>query len=782
MDRTINLAGTLGEITFGSKARVLQKLKDVVGSAQILPLFAFSISEWQINKDLILKKIESTFGHIPLIIRSSSFQEDNAIRSNAGKFLSIKNVSLSNAAESISRVISSYGIYNPEDEVLIQPMLQGVKASGVAFSHDPNTASPYRVINWSENSDTSLVTNGLGGKIYQSAAKSIFSPPKKLVQVFALLEELLELFKGYPIDIEFAITNNNGKDNLWLLQVRPLLVNCNLQSEISQFETLKFIENKINEGFKPHPFLFGNQTVYGVMPDWNPAEIIGIRPRPLALSLYQDLITDSIWAYQRNNYGYRNLRSFPLMPHFFGLPYIDVRVSFNSFIPNDLNAPLAERLVNYYLQRLINEPDLHDKVEFEIVFSCYSLDLPQRLSQIDNKFFSDDEQAEIIQSLRNLTNKLIDPKEKTWIGDFEKLEVLQVRRDLILNSDRDVFDKIYWLLEDCKRYGTLPFAGLARIGFVAIQMLKSLVNTGIFSSEDYDKFVLSVPTISSELNTDRFYLDKMSFLAKYGHLRPGTYDITSPRYDKAPELYFDWNKKTTPPKIKETFEVDSIKLNEIKKILDHNQIYSDPKNFINFIKLGIQYRELSKFYFTKNLSDALELISEVGESLDISRDELSYINISTFYDLYKNASNKKELIMKDIKAGKFRYEETLKISLPPLISSKENIWSYEWPIVSPNFITQKKIMGPVVDYKNRDQLKGAIVCIQSADPGFDWLFSYPIAGLITAWGGCNSHMAIRAGELGLPSVIGAGSYLYKKWSLAEHLSIDCAARKVEIVS
>ena len=35
--------------------------------------------------------------------------------------------------------------------------------------------------------------------------------------------------------------------------------------------------------------------------------------------------------------------------------------------------------------------------------------------------------------------------------------------------------KIYWLVEDCKRYGTLPFAGLARAGFVAKQLLDSFV-------------------------------------------------------------------------------------------------------------------------------------------------------------------------------------------------------------------------------------------------------------------------------------------------------------------
>ena len=35
------------------------------------------------------------------------------------------------------------------------------------------------------------------------------------------------------------------------------------------------------------------------MPDWNPAEIIGIRPKPLDLSLYKELITDHVWAKNR---------------------------------------------------------------------------------------------------------------------------------------------------------------------------------------------------------------------------------------------------------------------------------------------------------------------------------------------------------------------------------------------------------------------------------------------------------------------------------------------------
>ena len=37
---------------------------------------------------------------------------------------------------------------------------------------------------------------------------------------------------------------------------------------------------------------------------------------------------------------------------------------------------------------------------------------------------------------------------------------------------------------------------------------------------------------------------RKQFLQKYGHMRPGMYDLLSPRYDEMPEEYFFWNTKT----------------------------------------------------------------------------------------------------------------------------------------------------------------------------------------------------------------------------------------------
>jgi hypothetical protein len=768
-------------LMLSTKAGSLALLQGRLQSARIALLVRFTVADWQQDQESCLVQVSSSLGAAPWIVRSSCQMEDGVNKSNAGAFLTLLNVSATELESSIMKVIASYGEAIDADEVLIQPMLQNVVRSGVAFSHDPNTCAPYRVVNWSEGADTACVTGGHGGRTWQGAALSPFLPPPELASVVTLLDELLKLFNGIPLDCEFAFTRVNDVEVLWLLQVRPLVLSSACEESKTQAQRLTLIAEKVSRGIRPHPFLMGRRTVYGVMPDWNPAEIIGIRPKPLALSLYRELVTDAIWAYQRHNYGYRNLRSFPLMPHFFGLPYIDVRLSFNSFIPADLDDGLAGRLVDYYIDRLLAEPTLHDKVEFEIVFSCYTLDLSQRLERLVEAGFSVEECSVIADSLRRLTNRIIHPKEGLWRDDAAKLDILNARREELLASNADPLERIYWLIEDAKRYGTLPFAGLARAGFVAVQMLRSLVSVGVFSQTDYDAFMASVSTVSGQLARDRAMLDKVTFLSRYGHLRPGTYDLLSSRYDETPEVYFDWIQRPTAPELSKPFALTLPQMREIARLLDTHGLHPDAVGLFDFLQAGIELRELAKFHFTRNLSDALSLAADYGEQLGFSKKEVTYCDIAVFQELHVAAADPHEVMARAIEQGKARYKETLSITLPPLISSPEDVWAFEWPEASPNFITQKQVTAAVVTCEQRENLTGSIVCIPNADPGFDWLFSYPISGLITGFGGSNSHMAIRAGELGLPAVIGAGEMLYRLWSSAQRLQIDCAGRRVEVL-
>ena len=199
------------------------------------------------------------------------------------------------------------------------------------------------------------------------------------------------------------------------------------------------------------------------------------------------------------------------------------------------------------------------------------------------------------------------------------------------------------------------------------------------------------------------------------------------------------------------------------------------------MRSAIEQRELAKFEFTHNLSDALSLITQISARNGISTEDIAFCDYGVFRELQASEIPIKPSLEKNIEQGKARYSETLKISLPPLISRPEDVLAFEWPEMTPSFITSKRVTASVVSIDSGDRLEGSIVCIPNADPGFDWLFSHSIAGLITAWGGTNSHMAIRASEQRLPAVIGVGELLYQNWSRAKSLRIDCGAQWVEVL-
>ena len=66
-----------------------------------------------------------------------------------------------------------------------------------------------------------------------------------------------------------------------------------------------------------------------------------------------------------------------------------------------------------------------------------------------------------------------------------------------------------------------------------------------------------------------------------------------------------------------------------------------------------------------------------------------------------------------------------------------------------------------------------MVLIESADPGYDWIFSYNIAGSITKYGGAASHILIRSAEYGIASIIGCGEDIFNEISNYNTIFIDC---------
>ena len=78
----------------------------------------------------------------------------------------------------------------------------------------------------------------------------------------------------------------------------------------------------------------------------------------------------------------------------------------------------------------------------------------------------------------------------------------------------------------------------------------------------------------------------------------------------------------------------------------------------------------------------------------------------------------------------------------------------------------------------KPKLNDKIVLIKSADPGYDFIFNYKINGLITAYGGSNSHMAIRCLELNIPAAIGVGLEKFNEIKKQKFIRLDCKNKKI----
>ena len=362
-----------------------------------------------------------------------------------------------------------------------------------------------------------------------------------------------------------------------------------------------------------------------------------------------------------------------------------------------------------------------------------------------------------------------------------------------MKSDIAPHDRAVMLLEDCKRFGTLPFAHMARTAFIAVAMLKSLETMGITTPRQTAAFMEQAPTVATQLEQDAAGVRSgdiswNEFIEKYGHLRPGTYDVTNLRYIDDQERYLEplvsitpqnsagtqqynfWNKKTR---------------NNIWKALKQLNIDWAVEDFEEFVRQSIQDREYAKFLFSKNISAALEELVQFGKIHGVTRDQISHVDLKDIFSIRNNEiAGGEDWLLNKIENGRRSHECALRIELPELIVHKSEIEVFTSLDEEPNFVTNKRVQAKLVILETTttaSEMKNGIILIPHADPGYDWLLATPIAGLITMYGGANSHMSIRAAEMSLPAAIGTGEKIYANLSNASEIALDCESRRIEVI-
>lgn len=765
-------------------------------------LLYFSLREWRSDSDAILTKVEEFCADekIKLAVRSSARAEDGIESSHAGEFLSVLNLSCQNSGE-LKQAVEDVAecLCEEDDQIIVQHMAEDVIMAGVVTTHTLGDGSPYYVVNYDDTSGkTDTVTGGTGAVktvyIHRGVQDRYFDSPR-LRKVVDLARRLEKEFDSVPLDIEFAV---NKKMDVYLLQARRI---CSVQHwDKNKIEDVTVhitrVAEFIRESMSRRGGLHGARTILGVMPDWNPAEILGIAPRPLAFSLYRELITRRVWSQAREVMGYRKMPPVELMLYIGGRPYIDVRASFNSFLPEALSESVGERLVTAWLERLDKNPDLHDKIEFEIVHTVAEPGLKESFLSRYPGLLTEAELAEYYARLQRIAIDAMS-RRSTLATAMECIDRLAKFQEKNLFAEKaaaasmnsfDLVMRLSQAIEACKESGTFPFAIAARHGFIAETILRAAIRNGALTQERVGQFKKSVRTISGELTRDfrsvlRGELERSTFLRTYGHLRPGTYDILSPTYAERLDLFDSGCISDAPPEA-ESFVLHRDERKSFDDMLSSAGFGIDTSRFLDYAGAAIAGREYAKFIFSRHLSHILDLVVVWGGKVGLSRDDLSMLPISDILEVLhkplplEGASYFRRRI--DIYREEYRLGRLFEMAY--LIRSERDVYIVPQHRSAPNFITAKRMSAPIAYLDAHApagiDLSGRIVCIESADPGYDWIFTREPIGLITRYGGTNSHMAIRCAEYALPAAIGCGELIFERIRKAGACLLDCGARTV----
>jgi cytidyltransferase-like protein len=786
-----------------TKANTLKIFKSILNMSKIEKLFVCTTGELICYQEDILKSIRKQFKG-KIIVRSSCFNEDGLDISNAGCFQSVSNVDSQNREEltdAIKTVIKSYekaDSSNPKNQVLIQNQTTNVKKSGVIFTHNLETNTPYYVINYDDvTGKTDTVTGGEESKclwVYKN--ENISSYPKKWQKLLIVIREIENKLPGMILDIEFA---EKVDGTIIIYQIRPLAANIRCE-EISD-EMFKSILDRNIEKYKKNPEKINNSKSFlSDMAFWNPSEIIGDNPHPLDYSIYREIITRSAWNTGLTNLGYSHVKH-ELMDRYGNKPYINLDYAFYSLLPASLDKRLKHKLKEYFKKRLRRDLTAHDKIEFEIVLSCYDFETEKKLQKLYKYGFSDNEVIEISKALKSFTCSIIQDYRniiKRYLRDLKKLKS---ETDLLAKESKKerkfskYINNFLGLLKYISEFGTPQFSAVARMAFISKSLCKSLVNMGHFSDAEMNSFLGSISTVATEFDLGfrkhiSGLMTKREFFKRYGHLRAGTYDIRAMRYDQSDlsELMNLSNTSaigTGPPKKKNDLDMIVYK-NKLKTVLN-NSVFTDisPEDFIYFLKSSVEQREYFKFEFTRSLSEALEFLTKAGEHLGFSREDLSFLDMAVIRSIvfYAEHHDIVEAWRMWIEKSKSIFIENSRLVLPPVIKREADFKIINMRAARPNFISQHCVVGETVDLgsDNSVDITEKIVILTKADPGYDWIFTRNIKGLITKFGGAASHIAIRCAEFNIPAAIGCGEQIYSKISKWKKLELDCKTKKIRPV-
>jgi glutamine kinase len=760
------------------KLHALELVRSVnARSFHTLPFLAIGTDEWHSSSDDLIQRIlDANLGPI-VVVRSCAAMEDATALEPPGFFESVLDVK-ANAQDlrwAIERVISSYSRRSSSLEFahkviiqqqLLMPTLCGVFRVG-ATEHD------YLEIECDGTlGRTDSVTAGIRAKkvVLSSCTNLLIAP---WLNIRRCADDLRDHFTA-PFFVEFAV-NESGLPTVF--QIRPDR-RPQIPHEVGLPPSCTHLAD-LSEAIEASGPL-------SVMADWNPAEMLGLHPMPLDVSLYDELVMRGSWLEGRKSVGWHAPDDCNLMAVVAGRPYVKVALSLQSLLPQGLPSRLVDRLVRDRLALLSAQRQLHDKVEFRVMWSALAFDQAVVEGDLRGRGFSPDEVQQLFGALRAVTRNAIAEAPKLLESDRRGIAHLQAERKrlaktTVLTNPRDAAQSIRSAVAVCRNYGTVPFSRQARLAFTFRYIINYLTETGAVRPQAVARWQSRLNTVTRRFSRDlaRVKDGKQNqdvFLARYGHLRPSTYNLESLRYDERPLLGGEQpdtsaGRQVVPGPIPRLAEI----------LADLDSTCTQPQ-FWAAAAGAYKGREELKFAFTALLSDVLGMLATIASAAGMERREVRRVPISDLLSMLQGAKTWDEFGTLVLARPSNSAPLWPSVKLPDVIFGPSDLHVMLEPDARPTFVGNTSVTGPprLVNgdsFAEPGSLSGNIIAIETPDPGYDWVFAHRIGGLITAYGGEFSHMGLRCAEFGIPAVLGCGQSLFADAVEAAQLKLDPAAEE-----
>lgn len=691
-------------------------------------------------------------------VRSSADQEDSSGASFAGMYTTKLWVQATEQAiqvaahevrysgtqkkEVVAHYVEQRGLEPSESDVsvIVQEMIEA-DMSGVIFSHDLSKADGYYTISVSSGVGETIVGGAANGRLIRIARGVKPESVKEtwLRKLIVAMKAIEQRFRSSSLDVEFAVQDGM----LYILQCRPITTTqaeMNKASEKLLLKRIKSVNASILSRFRG--------DVLGDMIDINPVELLGIAPTPLDISIFKYLFADKIVERVRRDMGYDPL-DIGVLRVVEGKPYVSMRAAAFSFRPHGISDDIYERMVRVYRNVLVNNSALQSRVEFDV----FAMGCGEKLEGVMQEAHFNDDEKSIVREAFLCISEVFSRVSTGQAENFDRFATDYEQRTVFMSDT-----SLSAILEHVAN-GTEMFARVARLAFYWKSRFEEL-----HPREDLNVLMSGhIRSVNERLQSDLVAcrngtIAREEVVERYGHLRPGQFSVFGESYADDPNTYL----------------FAQMERSEVTQSQRQTHMFEDTTEFRHVVKF-MEARERMKFLFSRSLhlfatklkcQLAQREISECGASR-VSWEELWTCLSDSISLSASQAEHEPPVLLPDV-----------------IIPGLTNLGVVTFSEAMPSYITNSTVKARVCVLERlgvKADVRGTLVLLPNADPGYDFLFHSGAVGIITKVGGPASHMCIRSIELQMPACIGCGESVYQKLAAANSAVLDCGTRQIIVL-